>query len=43
MLLAGTGQQWITRDIETGHSAQLAAPEKLSSLIIELAKLFEKM
>ncbi|CAL8584660.1 hypothetical protein XPA_010248 [Xanthoria parietina] len=43
VLLQGTGQEWITRDIETGHSAQLAAPEKLSSFIIEIAKQFEAM
>ncbi|KAL8852520.1 MAG: hypothetical protein Q9221_002644 [Calogaya cf. arnoldii] len=43
MMLEGTGQDWITRDIETGHSPQLAAPEKLSSIIIEVAKLIEAM
>lgn len=36
MILQGTGQEWITRDIDTGHSAQLAAPEELSKMIIEL-------
>ncbi|KAL8900041.1 MAG: hypothetical protein Q9207_005889 [Kuettlingeria erythrocarpa] len=40
MMIQGTGQEWITRDIETGHSAQLAAPEKLSSIVIELAEHF---
>ncbi|KAL8654427.1 MAG: hypothetical protein Q9226_003440 [Calogaya cf. arnoldii] len=41
MMLDGTGQEWIIRDIETGHSPQLAAPGKLSSIIIEVAKLIE--
>lgn len=41
MMLQGTGQEWITKDIETGHSPQLAAPEQLSSIILELAKQFE--
>ena len=43
MMLQGTGQEWITKDIETGHSPQFAAPEKLSSIILELAKQFEAM
>lgn len=43
MMLEATGQKWITRDIETGHSPQLAAPEKLSGIILELAKHFEAM
>ncbi|KAL8677361.1 MAG: hypothetical protein Q9186_006196 [Xanthomendoza sp. 1 TL-2023] len=43
MLLQGTGQEWITMDIETGHSAQLAAPDKLSKMIIEIAKKIEAM
>ena len=43
MILQGTGQEWITRDIDTGHSPQLAAPEKLSSIILELAEYFEAL
>ena len=43
MMLEGSGQLWITKDIETGHSPQLAAPEKLSSIILELATQFETM
>ncbi|KAL8820634.1 MAG: hypothetical protein Q9223_001178 [Gallowayella weberi] len=43
MMLQGSGQEWITRDIETGHSAQLAAPESLSSIIIEIASQLEAM
>lgn len=43
MMLDATGQEWITRDIETGHSPQFAAPEKLSGIILELAKHFEAM
>ena len=43
MMLEGTGQVWITRDIETGHSPQLAAPEQLCRIILELAKQFQAM
>ncbi|KAL8798185.1 MAG: hypothetical protein Q9182_006877 [Xanthomendoza sp. 2 TL-2023] len=43
MMLEGSGQEWITRDIETGHSAQLAAPETLKNIIIEVSKQFEAM
>ncbi len=42
-MIQGTGQDWITRDIETGHSPQLAAPEELSRIILELAERFEAM
>ena len=43
MILEATGQDWIIRDIETGHSPQLAAPEKLCGIIVELAEHFEAM
>ncbi|KAH8705126.1 hypothetical protein BGW36DRAFT_366922 [Talaromyces proteolyticus] len=43
MMLQATGQEWITRDIETGHSPQLAAPEKLADILVELAKRFEAL
>ena len=43
MMLEATGQEWITKDIETGHSPHLAAPETLSSIIMELAKHFEAL
>lgn len=43
IMLQESGQEWITRDIETGHSPQFAAPEKLGSIILELAKHFEAM
>lgn len=43
MMLAGTEQDWIIKDIETGHSPQIVAPEKLCSILIELAKQFEAM
>ena len=43
MILEATGQDWIIRDIETGHSPQLAAPETLCSIIVELAEHFEAM
>ena len=43
MMLQGTGQEWITKDIETGFSPQLAAPETLSSMLLDLARQFEAM
>ena len=43
MILEATGQDWIVRDIETGHSPQLAAPEKLCGIIVELAEHFAAM
>ncbi|OKL63244.1 hypothetical protein UA08_01842 [Talaromyces atroroseus] len=43
MMLQASGQEWITRDIETGHSAQLAAPEKLAEMLLEIAKQFEAL
>jgi hypothetical protein len=41
MMLQASGQEWITREIETSHSPQLAAPEKLAEILVELAKIFE--
>ena len=43
MIIEATGQDWTIRDIETGHSPQLAAPEKLCDIILELARHFEAM
>ena len=43
MIIEGTEQEWLVRDIETGHSPQLAAPDKLSDMIIELTQQFEVM
>ena len=36
-----TGQAWIIEDIETGHNPQLAAPERLCGIILDLAKQFQ--
>jgi hypothetical protein len=41
MMIDGTGVEWMIRDIESGHSAQLAQPEKLAEILVELAGLFE--
>lgn len=41
MLEEATGQAWIIEDIETGHSPQLAAPERLCGIILDLAKQFQ--
>ena len=43
MMLQATEQEWITKDIETGHCPQLADPKTLSGIILELAKHFEAM
>lgn len=43
MIIDGTGAEWIVRDIESGHSPQLSHPEKLTEILLELAKCFEEM
>jgi hypothetical protein len=43
MLLDGTGVEWIVKDIESGHSAQLAQPEKLVTILVDLVKGFETL
>jgi len=43
MMLDGTGAQWIVKDIDSGHSAQLSQPEKLTEILVELAKGFEAL
>lgn len=43
MMLEGTGIEWITKDIDSGHSAQLSQPEKLSAIAVELLKGFEAL
>ena len=42
-MVQATSQKWITREIQTGHSAQLSATEELSKVILELAKQWEEM
>ena len=43
MMLEGTGTTWITRDIDSGHSAQMAKPEELCEMVVELVQGFERM
>lgn len=43
MMLDGTGIDWITKDIESGHSPQLSQPEKLTQMVVELAQAFEAL
>ena len=43
MMIEGTGQDWIVKDIDTEHSPQIVNPEKLSEILLELAKKFEEM
>lgn len=39
-MLESTGRKWIVHDIATGHSPQLAAPEKLVEIILDSARQF---
>lgn len=43
MMLQASGKEWITRDIETAHSPQLVAPEKLADILVEIAEQFEAL
>lgn len=43
MMIETTGVQWIIKDIDTGHSPQFVAPEKLCDMMVELAKQWEGM
>lgn len=43
MMLDGTGVDWIIKDIESGHSPQISQPEKLTAILVELAKGFEAL
>jgi hypothetical protein len=43
MLIKGTEEQWIIKDIDSGHSPNLSAPEKLCDVLEELGKHFESL
>ena len=43
MMIDGTGVEWVVKDIESGHSPQLAQPEKLRDMLVGLAKQFETL
>lgn len=43
MMLDGTSTEWTVRDIEAAHSPQLSQPEKLVTIVLELARDFEKL
>ncbi|KAF1950531.1 hypothetical protein CC80DRAFT_598128 [Byssothecium circinans] len=43
MMLDGTGTEWIVKDIESGHSPQISQPEKLTALLVEIARKFETL
>ncbi|KAF2242846.1 hypothetical protein BU26DRAFT_510087 [Trematosphaeria pertusa] len=40
MMIEGTGVDWIVKDIESGHSPQISQPEKLTAMLVDLAKGF---
>lgn len=37
-MVQATGVEWITREIASGHSAQLSNPEDLTKILVELAE-----
>lgn len=43
MIIQASGHEWIVRDVDTHHSPQLADPEKLADIILDIAKLFEAL
>lgn len=43
MMIDGTGIQWIVKDIDCGHSVQIANPEELSRMLVELANEFTRL
>ncbi|TGO49072.1 hypothetical protein BOTNAR_0445g00020 [Botryotinia narcissicola] len=40
MFMQNTGEEWIVRDMHTGHSPQLVQPERVCDVLIELARGF---
>jgi len=43
MLIGSTGQEFIVKDVDAGHNAQITAPEKVLDLFVELSKTFEEL
>ena len=43
MMIDGTGADWIVKDIDAAHSAQISQPEKLTTILVELAQGWEKL
>lgn len=43
MMIQGTGVQWIVKDIESAHSAQISQPDKLTAILVEIAQNWEKL
>jgi hypothetical protein len=41
MMLDGTGVNWIVKDIESGHCPQISQPQKLTEILVELARVFD--
>jgi hypothetical protein len=42
-MVNASGHDWILRDIDSGHSPQLSAPEELTRIILELVRQFEAL
>ncbi|KAF7946887.1 uncharacterized protein EAE97_004136 [Botrytis byssoidea] len=40
MFMQNTGEEWIVKDMNTGHSPQLGQPERVCDVLIELARGF---
>ena len=43
VMIDASGQKWILRDLDSGHSPNLSMPERLAETVIELVKGFEGM
>lgn len=42
-MIEASGADWIVKDIEAAHSAQISQPEKLTAILVELAQAWEKL
>ncbi|KAF2118799.1 hypothetical protein BDV96DRAFT_515622 [Lophiotrema nucula] len=43
MMLDATSVEWIVKDIESSHSPQISQPEKLTNILLGMAKVFEAL
>lgn len=42
-MIDASGADWIVKDIEAAHSAQISQPEKLTAILVDLAQAWEKL
>ncbi|CAD6445118.1 439899bb-e233-4b6e-9a4d-e8f03737a0c9 [Sclerotinia trifoliorum] len=43
MMIKGTGEEWIVKDIDTGNNPNLSAPGKICDILEELGRQFESL